>query len=542
MGVCLVVRSTRSTWRRRLPLALLATLAALVVGCGAQSEPSQAAGSPSPLSTASAEASAPAASPLLPHRWPTDAWQTAAPETRGFDSTVLAEGLQQLAEHGNRMHSLLIVRGGTLVLDAYAYPYDGSTYHDLASVTKSITTTLIGIAADQGLLDLDAPMVSFFPDRTIANRSARKEQVTVRQLASNTSGLDCRVGDREITLEQMRTSGDWVQFVLDLDVRSEPGTTFAYCSPGMHLLSAILSEATGMSALDFARQNLFGPLGITDVYWPADDAGNSHGWGDLALHPRDAAKIGLLFLAQGRWDDAQVVSPEWVAAATVKQAETLGYKAEDYGYGWWISRPSIEPTPFFRADGNGGQRIVGIPDLDIVIVTTGGGFSLEQVTPIILASVTDDWQPLPANPDGEALLQAAVAALAAGPEAQPVAELPAAAATLSDRTIRFEDPRVTALVLHFEEGAAEATATLDVVGEPAAREMVIGLDNRWRPSLAGRPIVARGAWTDATTFAIEVDEGPGVGHYTLRVRFEGELPFLDLVGIADEVITVAGHF
>ena len=187
---------------------------------------------------------------------------------------------------GTKIHSLLVVRGGEVVLDTYFYPYDGSTVHDQASVTKSVMTTLIGIAADQGKLDLDAPMLSFFPERTIANRDARKGRITVRHLVSNTAGTECIHHPDEPTARAMHASPDWVQFTLDLPMVAEPGTTFAYCSPGMHLLSVILQKATGMNTLEFARANLFEPLGIHDVVWSTDPQGTPNGHGELYLYPR----------------------------------------------------------------------------------------------------------------------------------------------------------------------------------------------------------------------------------------------------------------
>ena len=486
---------------------------------------------------ASVHGDSPSPDPSFPAiAWPSD-WPTAAPETEGLDSATLANGLRQLADNDSRIHSLLIARHGTVVLDAYAYPYDGSTYHDLASVTKSVTTTLIGIAADQGLLDLDAPMLSFFLERAIANRTERKERITVRQLASMTSGLDCVVDRSEVTLNRMVASDDWVGFALDLETVAEPGERFSYCSPGMHLLSAILTQATGQSALEFARANLFEPLGIPDAYWPADATGISHGWGGLGLHPHDAAKLGQLFLQHGRWEGAQIVSSAWVTAATSAQAATGGFKAEDYGYGWWIARPRTEPIAFFRADGNGGQRILGIPELGLLIVTTGGGFALEEATPFILAAATDNWQPLPRNPGGVEQLAGAVALLGAAPAPESLPALPAAAAALSGRSIEFEtnDYAIRSLRVDFAVGAAEAIVIFNAMHESPVREMVVGLDGRWRMSRAGRPIAARGEWLDEATFAIEVDEGPGIAQYTLRLAVDGasarlEAPGLSLTG------------
>lgn len=531
-------------WRLRQLTVVLAVLVALGAGCSPQPATGPASISPAPSPSAPNGTTVPVgSSPLPPSQWPTTAWEAAAPEVVGLDSQVLADGLQELAAHGSQLHSLLVIRHGLLVLDAYKYPYDGSIYHDLASVTKSITTTLIGIAAERDLLDLDAPILSFFPDRTVVNGNDEKWRITVRHLLNLTSGLECRVTSEEITLAQMLATDDWVQFALDRDLVAEPGARFSYCSPDMHLLSAVLTRATGMSAHQFARENLFGPLGIAESYWPADPAGNSHGWGGLALRPRDAAKIGLLFLHRGRWGETQVVSAEWVAAATSAQAGVGGYKAEDYGYGWWVSRPASEPVPFFRADGNGGQRILVVPAFDLVIVSTGAGFSLEEAVPFIVAAATDGWEPLPVDPPALARMADAAAALAAAPAADRPRAVPDLAAAISGRAITFDSNayEIRSMTLTFPAGAAEAAARFDAMHESPTRDMVIGLDGRWRASRAGRPILARGAWTDAVTFEMQIDEGPGIGNYTARLRFEGDRVYLDLLGVADEVVTIRGH-
>ncbi|HEX9121895.1 MAG TPA: serine hydrolase [Actinomycetota bacterium] len=426
------------------------------------------------------------------------------------------------------MHSLLVIRDGSVVLDAYMYPYDGSIYHDLASVTKSFIATLIGIAATQDKLDLDAPVLSFFPDREIANRDARKERITVRHLLSMSSGLDCTDWPNEITQQQMRESPDWVQFVLDLEMIDEPGMTFSYCSPGMHLLSAILQQATGMSALEFARANLFAPLGIEDVYWPADPQGVTYGWGDLALQPRDAAKLGFLYLHEGGWDGRQILSRGWVAEATSPQVRTG--RAEDYGYGWWVSLPG-QGMRFFRADGNGGQRILVVPSRDLVIMTTGAGFSPESMFESIAAAATPDLHPLPANPAGGDRLQAVLAELVEGPEPEPVPPQPPTARSISGRTYVFEPNRygVRSLRVDFDD-PAEAVFRLDIASEASPRVDRVGLDGVFRPSLEGRPIVARGHWDGPRTFVVGVDEGPGFHSYDLRLRFDGPAIRLEVLG------------
>lgn len=459
--------------------------------------------------------------------WPTAGWPTATPESQGFDSSKVAAALENA---GGYMHSFLAIRNGYLVTDAYLYPYDGSIYHDLASVTKSVTTTLIGIAATQGKLDLDATMVSFFPGRTIKNLDARKQRITVRHLLSMSSGLNCTmIRGNEITLNAMRATPDWVQFVLDLPAFDEPGTSFSYCGPGMHLLSAILQRATGMSELEFARANLFGPLGITEVYWPADPQGVTDGWGDLALKPRDAAKIGYLYLHDGVWDGRRILSHTWVAAATTPKVK------QDYGYGWWVSRPGDE-VAFFRADGNQGQRILVIPSQQLVLVTTGAGFEPDQIFRAVASAATANLAPLPANPAGVERLRSVVAALARGPAPTRVQPQPAIARAVSGRTFAFTGALVRSVRADFGTGA-EATFALDVAGEASSRIDRVGLDGVFRPSSRGRPIYARGTWEGARTFVIECDEGPGLHSYRIRLTFNPRSVRIQLEGA-----TVAGDW
>jgi CubicO group peptidase (beta-lactamase class C family) len=468
-----------------------------------------------------------------PAYWPTKGWHAGPPEAQGFDSVRLAEGLQAIQQKGIDVHSLMVIRDGSVLLDAYFYPYDGSTYHDLASVTKSLMTTLIGIAADQGKLDLDAPMLSFFPDRTIANRDTRKEHITVRHLASMTAGLDCDATGDENTLDAMRASEDWVQFALDRRVVSEPGTRFVYCGLQMHLLSAILQEATEMTALEFANDNLFGPLGIDDVYWPSDPQGYSHGWGDACLHPHDMAKLGFLFLHQGQRDGRQIVSREWVAGSTKTHIATGPDRGEDYGYGWWTARED-EEFDYFTADGRGGQRIVVVPTLNLVLVTTGGGFESDEVIPYVVAAMVDMEKALPANTTGAAQLEAIVAELDQPPAAQAVPPLPETAQRISGQTFAFESisSSIGSLRLDFDT-SPEAVFTLELASEQSPRVVGVGLDGVYRPSRGGRPAMARGSWIDEATFEVDYSEGPGLVALTLRMHFDGNRVLFEVVGLGN---------
>ncbi|MCL4264142.1 MAG: beta-lactamase family protein [Anaerolineae bacterium] len=459
--------------------------------------------------------------PAAPAYWPTTGWQTSTPEAQGLYSDKLAELLLFIRQENIPVHSLLAIRNGYVVADATFYPYDGETIHDVASVTKSVMTTLIGIAVDQGKLNLDDKMVSFFADRDMANLDPRKEAITVRDLVSMTSGLQCiRDGMEGDTTIVMQGSPDYVQFALDLPMAAEPGSQFVYCSPAIHLLSPILEQATGMSTLAFAQQYLFEPLGIHDVLWETDPQGYYRGWGDLSLHPQDMARLGLLFLQQGQWEGEQIISRAWVNEAIVPQSETPD-EEEPYGYGWWMA-PDIETV--YRADGRNGQYIYILPLWNMILVTTGGGFDIGAIAEPILATFSDFEQPLPANPEGVAQLEAAIATVAQPPAANPVTPLPDVAQTISGQTYVFE-PNVVDLesVAFAFNDSAEATAYVATGGEPMVA-MPVGLDGVYRFQFndVGRLVAVRGTWTDPQTFVLEHNAVTANDQLVLQFRFQDD--------------------
>jgi CubicO group peptidase (beta-lactamase class C family) len=456
-------------------------------------------------------------------KWPTEAWETSTPESAGLDAAKVADALTEIRARKLNIHSLLIVRHGRVAVDAVFYPYDGAVPHNLASVTKSVMTTLVAIAADQGKLDLDKPALSYFPGRTIANRDARKVRITVRQLTGMTSGLDCVGEHDEPTLHEMNASPDWVQYALNLKMAAEPGTAFSYCSPGMHLLSAILQNATGMTALDFARKNLFEPLGIKDVIWPADPQGVTRGWGDLHLYPRDAAKIGYLWLHGGMWDGRQIVSKDWVAQSSRAQTKTGPAWGNDYGYGWWVM--TGEELPQYAASGRGGQRIAVFPTLDTVAVTTAGGADPGEALGLVGAALVSPDKPLPVNAAGEEKLKAALVAITEPPPPGPVAPLPPVAAEVSGKTYRFPpNPlQLQSFRLDFD-GSAEAKLAITFSDGQPTRAGALGLDGVYR-MLAGEnalPAGIRGQWADATTFLAEYDGVAAIDAFDMKFQFRDD--------------------
>jgi CubicO group peptidase (beta-lactamase class C family) len=444
-----------------------------------------------------------------PHYWPTDGWRSSSAEEQGFSSTALAEGLRSLRANGTAIDSLLIIRNGCVILDAYFGPYDGSFPHNLASITKSVTTTLVGIAAAQGKIELDRPMLAYFPGRAIANRDARKQQITVRHLVSMRNGMEsgCYAGDAA-TLNAMRAQPDWIQAALDRPMLREPGSRFCYDSPGMHILSAILQESTGLSEAEFARQVLFGPLGIRDVIWEVDPQGYTRGWGRLHLYPRDAAKLGYLWLNGGEWDGKQVVPEDWVRDSVQPYSKDAGIE-HGYGYGWWVS-----PVDYY-AMGRGGQYVRVMPNRHMIVVATGGNYDFAEVESFLRPSLLGIQQARPADPASVVQLERALAAAAQEPETYPAATLPDTVSQFTDRSYQCEPNPGSWESLRFEFGGDTGTLYLTQSGMKSA--WPIGLDGQYRISEQGQ--AQRGYWEGNNTFNLEIFD---IGRLRRRFLFRDD--------------------
>jgi CubicO group peptidase (beta-lactamase class C family) len=453
--------------------------------------------------------------------WPTHGWLRSSPEAQGLSSAVLAEAFDYIRGHRIPIHSLTIVRNGYLVLDAYFWPFRDGQTHDLASVTKSVTATLVGIAIGQHQLrGVDQPLLSLFGRHLVADIDERKERVTLEHLLTMTSGIDC-VAAHELTLAEMMQSSDWVQFMLDRPMRDEPGQHYEYCSSGMHLLSAVVAQATRTNTLDYARRELFDPLGISHVVWPLDPQGIPHGWGDLHLQPRDMAKIGYLWLHGGRWEDRQIVPSNWMAAATQVHSHPGFTPGQEYGYGFWVY-PRRTP-PIFEGLGRGGQRISVVPALNLVVVFTGGTFEPGDIGEFIGRSVRSS-APLSEDPAGASRLAAAIADAARPPAPQPVPAPPPLAAAITGRRFALDPNSVglASIALGFP-GGAEATLSLRF-GDGRAEQRPVGLDGVPRVSPNGRfglPVAVSGAWENNSTFVLLYDEVGNINAIRLRMTFAG---------------------
>ena len=449
--------------------------------------------------------------------WPGETWRTASPESQGIDSQSLGAAVDQVRQRGLGVHSILVIRHGYAVLDANFYPYDGSVPHDLASVTKSLTSVLTGIAVGQGVVKLDQKVLEFFPKERPQNPDERKARITVGNLLHMESGLDCGYLPGEQELEQMKRSANWVQFALALPMKYEPGAHSAYCSPGYHLLGSVIAAAAHQSELEFGRKHLFEPLGIREVIWSDDPQGRSHGWGDSHLFPKDLARIGYLYLHGGQWDGRQIVPADWVALATTPATGERG-AAGALGIEWNASNGPGGHQ--YGGNGRGGQSLIVWPELDMVVVITAGG-NAGQIAPLIRQAVKAE-SALPENAASVRELGAKTADAAKAPAAHALVPLPSLAAKISGA--RYEFPinpsRIDSLSVVFGK---EPRVNVKYLGEDLS--FPLGLDGVYRLGpygplhlLAG----ARGEWTSESEFLLDLNFVANINHYTLKLRFDGD--------------------
>ena len=289
-----------------------------------------------------------------------------------------------------KIGSVLIARHGRLIHEEY---FDGGadTLRDTRSATKSITDILVGIAIDERRIrGVDARILELLPERAarIQNPDPRKSRISVEDLLTMSSPLECDDWNDASrgNEERMYLVEDWAQFILDLPIRGRMhvgetvaappfGRYFSYCTGGVFVLSEVLTRTTGMRTDRYAQARLFDPLGIGNVSWVFSPLGVPQTGGGLRLTARDLLKIAQLYLDGGRWRGRQIVSEAWVGASTTAHAQID--ETTNYGYLWWLKSfgPAQQAHAAFFMTGNGGNKVVAIPDLDLAVVITSTNYN-----------------------------------------------------------------------------------------------------------------------------------------------------------------------
>jgi CubicO group peptidase (beta-lactamase class C family) len=348
-----------SIWRRSSLLVLILAISILtfLAGCDASSEETEI------LETIDY-------APL-----PGDDWAVSTPEEQGLDPLLVAELYQEAADL-ETIYSLLVVKDGLLIAEDYFNEGSLNQKDLLQSVAKSYTSALVGIALDEGCLSgVDQKMIDFFPDYADQIADPRKRQVTIRDMLKMRAGFPPEEDDA--ALWEAVWSGDYVHHLVDFPLTSDPGTTFQYSNLTAHWLGVIVARACDTDLKSFAQKQLFGPLGAEIGKWKKDLDGYNWAAGEIHVSARDAAKFGLLYLNDGQFQGQQIVPADWVRDSLQTYSERAYSNIGDfhdvgYGYQWWSATVGDYSVNF--AWGHGGQLIVLVDDLDIVVVVTADPF------------------------------------------------------------------------------------------------------------------------------------------------------------------------
>lgn len=294
-----------------------------------------------------------------------------SPESQGVSSAAIAKFIDAANASGIQWHSFMLLRHGNVIAEGWWNPYDPSYKHTLYSLSKSFTSTAIGLLVKDGKIKVEEPVISFFQGDLPAVVSDNLKKMTIKNL------LTMNTGHNEDTTPKMRSGpSTWTKTFLSLPVEHEPGSHFLYNTGATYMLGAIVNKVSGQDVEEFLKNRLFIPMGITDYDWEKSPEGLSvAGWG-LRLRLEDIAKLGQLYLQKGKWNGTEILTESWVADASSAQTTSNpgdGDWSQGYGYQFWRCKPG-----FYRGDGAFGQFCIVMPQHDAVLVANAESFDLQK--------------------------------------------------------------------------------------------------------------------------------------------------------------------
>lgn len=322
------------------------------------------------------------------------------PESQGVSSTQIRKFIETADQKVNTMHSFMLVRHGKVVAEAWWKPEAPDKRHVLWSLSKSFTSTAVGMAVAEGKFSIDDPVLKFFPDEAPANPSDKLKAMRVRDLLTMSTGHQEEPKVRDIKDQT------WVKTFLNHPVPHKPGAHFQYNTPATFMLSAIVQKTTGQTVVDYLKPRLFDPLGIEQPQWDANPEGITLGGYGLHVRTEDIAKFGQLYLQKGQWNGKSLLSADWIAMATSKQVSNGSDPMKDwdqgYGFQFWRCRHNA-----FRGDGKDGQFCIVLPDHDAVVAITANTGDMQGELNVVWDQLLPAFQdsPLPENAAEQAKLK-----------------------------------------------------------------------------------------------------------------------------------------
>lgn len=441
------------------------------------------------------------------------------PEAQGVSSAAVRAFIEAADKSIDSLHSFMLVRHGQVVAEGYWAPYYADAPHQLYSLSKSFTSTAVGLAIAEGKISLDDSVLKFFPEDAPAEPGNNLKAMRISDLLRMSTGHQAEPG---------RTPNQpWTKTFLAQPVPFKPGTHFLYNTSATYMLSAIVQKATGTTLLDYLRPRLFEPLGIDHPTWEASPQGISTGGYGLNIRTRDIASFGQLYLQKGKWQGKQLVPEAWIDAATARQTSNGSSPASDwdqgYGYQFWRCRHGA-----YRGDGAFGQYCIVLPEQDAVIAITSGVRDMQAVLNLIWDKLLPALKstPLPADDAARSQLERTLKALTLR-----LPEGTAVPAKVSAKKYVFPaNPRkLESLALESKDGVVTLVARHDGV----ERRIVCGR-GAWQKGRAAwgtlpeQPMAASAAWTadDALTAKLCFYETPFV--FTVNLKFAGESLLCDV--------------
>lgn len=343
------------------------------------------------------------------------AWETATASEAGFTGDVAAQLDAAMAAGSlKNLHAVLVVRNGKLVFERYYdgiderwgqslghLLFDAETKHDLRSVSKSIVGLLYGIALDRGRAPaLEIPILESFPEYKDLAADPKRLRMTVADALTMRLGTewneDPPYSDPRNSEIAMELAPDRYRFVLERPFVTEPGKQWDYNGGATALLAALIERGSGQSIFEFAKENLFQPLGVEDVEWVKGSDGAFAAASGLRMRPRDLARVGQVVLNRGEWQGEKLIPEDWLEAAFTPR--TRVDEGIEYGYQWWLGKLRDSGAPWMAAFGNGGQRLILIPSLDLAVVVTAGNYNQPDAWKLPVRIMADYILPALAQP------------------------------------------------------------------------------------------------------------------------------------------------
>ena len=457
------------------------------------------------------------------------------PEQQGISSADILAFVDAADRDVDTMNSFILVRHGNVVAEGWWAPYDRDTPHILYSLSKSFTSTAVGLAINEGKLTLDDPVLKFFPDEAPAEPSVNLKAMRIRDLLRMNTGNQTEAPIR--VDDPTKQNGTWAKTFLAHPVPFKPGTHFLYNSPATYMASAIVQKVTGQTVLDYLRPRLFEPLGFKDPRWVMSPQGINAGAYGLSIRTEEIAKFGQLYLQKGMWNGKQLIPASWVEQATSVQTSNGSAPTSDwdqgYGYQFWRSRHNS-----FRGDGAFGQYCMVIPELDAVVAITSGVRNMQQVMNLVWDKLLPAMKPgrLPENAAARKQLETRLTGLSVkfptGSSSSNVApkvsgkwfEIPENDLGIQAVSFDFNGGSPTLIT---RTGNVETKTPVGIKSWVKSRgSFTNGLERGL--SVPANPMVsASGAWSDQNTFTVKIVLYETPYYSTVSFKFDGDKVLID---------------